>query len=85
MQAFSERVLEIAAWENLAQIASPGPVVIAGYLTERCVLSTYRGAIERGFKPTLLADGVAGVQHPEAVLAWCDHITSEQILTANAG
>jgi nicotinamidase-related amidase len=60
-------------------------LLVAGYLTEKCVLSTYRGAIERGFKPVLLADGIAGVQHPEAVLDWCDHVTSRQIRRSNSG
>lgn len=56
-------------------------VLISGYMAERCVLSTYRGAIERGFKPVLLSDGVAGVEHPEVVLEWCSHSTSEQIVS----
>jgi nicotinamidase-related amidase len=56
-------------------------LLIAGYLAERCVLSTYRGAIERGFKPVLLADGSAGVQHPEAVLDWCDTLRSKDVFS----
>ncbi len=54
-------------------------LLIAGYLAERCVLSTYRGAIERGFSPFLLADGIAGVEHPGVVLEWCKNVTLEQI------
>lgn len=49
-------------------------LLIAGYMAERCVLSTYRGAIERGYSPFLLSDGIAVVEHPEVVLRWCKNI-----------
>jgi nicotinamidase-related amidase len=55
-------------------------ILIAGYMAEHCVLSTYRGAIERGFKPILLADGVAGVEHPEVILKWCKSVYSPALL-----
>jgi nicotinamidase-related amidase len=56
-------------------------IVIAGYMAEYCVLSTYRGAIERGFKPVLLADGVAGVHHPEVVLDWSLQVSSRRLFS----
>ena len=37
-----------------------GRVIIAGFLAERCVLSTLRGATERGYQAALLEGGVAG-------------------------
>lgn len=36
-------------------------VVLAGYESERCVLSTLRGAEERGYKAAILDGGVAGL------------------------
>jgi len=33
-------------------------VIIAGFAAEHCVLFTYNGAIERGFKPVLLQNGI---------------------------
>lgn len=58
-------------------------LLIAGYMAEHCVLSTYRGAVERGFKPTLLADGIAGGKHSEVVLEWCKNIFSPILLSNN--
>lgn len=37
-----------------------GEVVVAGFVAERCVLSTLRGAAERGYDAALLAGGIAG-------------------------
>ena len=36
-------------------------VVIAGFVAEYCVLSTYRGARERGYQVTILQDAIASV------------------------
>ncbi|MBP3962773.1 cysteine hydrolase family protein [Paenibacillus lignilyticus] len=33
-------------------------VILAGYAAEQCVLFTYNGASERGFKPVLLQNGI---------------------------
>ena len=37
-----------------------GLVVVAGFVSERCVLSTVRGAVERGYEAALLEGGIAG-------------------------
>lgn len=36
-------------------------VVVAGYVAEFCVLSTTRGALERGYRSAILAEGIAGM------------------------
>ncbi len=36
-------------------------LVISGFAAEYCVLFTYNGADERGFKPVILQNGVAGI------------------------
>lgn len=36
-------------------------VVITGYIAERCVLSTLRGAMERNYRAVLLEGGIAGM------------------------
>ncbi|AIQ14298.1 cysteine hydrolase family protein [Paenibacillus durus] len=33
-------------------------IIISGFAAEHCVLFTYNGAIERGFKPVLLQNGI---------------------------
>lgn len=33
-------------------------IIIAGFAAEHCVLFTYNGAIERGFKPVILQNGI---------------------------
>lgn len=33
-------------------------VIVAGFAAEHCVLFTYNGAIERGFKPVILQNGI---------------------------
>lgn len=33
-------------------------LIISGYAAEHCVLFTYNGAVERGFKPVILQNGV---------------------------
>ncbi|XMB25311.1 cysteine hydrolase family protein [Paenibacillus sp. BR2-3] len=37
-------------------------VIIAGFATEHCVLFTYNGAIERGFKPVILQQGILSTE-----------------------
>ncbi|HEY2494346.1 MAG TPA: cysteine hydrolase, partial [Paenibacillus sp.] len=37
-------------------------VIIAGFAAEHCVLFTYNGAIERGFKPVILQQGILSTQ-----------------------
>ena len=37
-----------------------GRVIIAGFVSERCVLSTLRGAAERGYEAAVLEGGIAG-------------------------
>jgi hypothetical protein len=46
--------------------------------------SLYDPAIERGFKPILLKDGIAGLGHPEVILDWCKTATSKRIISGIA-
>lgn len=41
-------------------------VIISGFAAEECVLFTYNGAMERGFRPVMLQNGILST-HPEAV------------------
>jgi len=41
-------------------------VIVAGFAIEHCVLGTYQGAIERGFKAVLLHNGILG-EHEDSV------------------
>lgn len=45
--------------DTLLRSQRVGRVIIAGYVAERCVLSTLRGAAERGYEAVLLAGGIA--------------------------
>lgn len=40
-------------------------VVVAGFMAEHCVLSTYRGAHERNYRAAILRDGIAGLKHDD--------------------
>jgi nicotinamidase-related amidase len=50
--------------ESLLKVCHIDLVVVAGFLAEQCVLSTYRGAIERGFHAAILEDAIASL-NPE--------------------
>ncbi|MFO7539566.1 MAG: isochorismatase family protein, partial [Chloroflexota bacterium] len=54
-----------AFWETeldaLLQSDGVDFVVVSGYVAEFCVLSTGRGALERGYRSAILADGIAGM------------------------
>ncbi|MNI87084.1 putative hydrolase [compost metagenome] len=41
-------------------------VIIAGFAAEQCVLFTYNGAEERGFRPVILQNGILST-HNDAV------------------
>ncbi|WP_440117777.1 cysteine hydrolase family protein [Paenibacillus sp. QZ-Y1] len=43
-------------------------VIIAGFAAEECVLFTYHGAMERGFRPVMLQNGILSTHH-EAVMS----------------
>jgi len=45
--------------DTLLRSQRVGQVIIAGYISERCVLSTLRGAAERGYEAVLLDGGIA--------------------------
>ncbi|SDX07395.1 cysteine hydrolase family protein [Paenibacillus sp. CF384] len=38
-------------------------VILAGFAAEQCVLFTYNGASERGFKPVILQNGILSKHH----------------------
>lgn len=46
---------------SLLKSAQVDFVVIAGFCSEHCVLSTLRGAYERGYKGVILRDGIASL------------------------
>ncbi len=49
--------------EKQLRSAKVDTVVIAGYLSEHCVLSTYRGAYERRFQAWILESGIASLEN----------------------
>ncbi|PZT53199.1 isochorismatase family cysteine hydrolase [Paenibacillus silvae] len=59
-----------AFWQtNLEQMLKSQGVellIIAGFAAEECVLFTYQGAVERGFRPVMLQNGILST-HPDAV------------------
>ncbi len=55
-----------------------GPLILAGFCAEFCVLSTYRGALDQDFKPIMLQGGLAS-ETPEHI-RFVEHI-SEGLLT----
>ena len=58
------KTTESAFWntglDSLLRSQRIGTVVVAGFIAERCVLSTQRGAAERGYEALLLDGGIAG-------------------------
>ncbi|MFE6078205.1 cysteine hydrolase family protein [Paenibacillus sp. NPDC057886] len=61
-----------AFWQtDLEQILKSNGVellIISGFAAEECVLFTYNGAMERGFKPVMLQNGILSTHH-EAVIS----------------
>lgn len=58
------KTAESAFWntglDSLLRSQRIGLVVVAGFIAERCVLSTLRAAAERGYEARLLDGGIAG-------------------------
>lgn len=67
-----EKVHSNAFWEtNLEAILrehAPDLVIVSGYAAQYCVLATYNGAAERGFRAVLLQGGILS-EHADAVAA----------------
>jgi nicotinamidase-related amidase len=61
-----------AFWQtDLEQILKSNGVellIISGFAAEECVLFTYNGAMERGFRPVMLQNGILST-YPEAVIS----------------
>lgn len=57
-------------------------VIIAGYVSEFCVLSTYRGAQERGFQAWVLEAGIASLdnQNTDFVLKMTNKMTLNELV-----
>jgi nicotinamidase-related amidase len=51
--------------ERLRELQA-GPLILAGFCAEYCVLSTYRGALDQDFKPIMLLGGLAS-ETPENI------------------
>ena len=56
-------------------------ILIVGVLSEYCVLSTYRGALLRGYRALLLDGGIASLSNDltEFTLRLCEHIDIENL------
>ncbi len=52
-----------SALESRLKLFKVETVVVAGFTSEYCVLSTARGASERGFQSTILKDGIASLDN----------------------
>jgi nicotinamidase-related amidase len=59
-------------------------VVISGYIAEQCVLSTLRGAEERGYQAVLLEGGIAGMddRYTQFTMEISNRISAEGLLAA---
>lgn len=56
-------------------------VIVSGFAAQYCVLFTYNGAIERGYKAFILQNGVAGSNEGELKeLQWQRHVISHEAL-----
>lgn len=64
IDARMNKTAESAFWntglDSLLRSQRIGTVIVAGFIAERCVLSTLRGAAERGYQALLLDGGIAG-------------------------
>ncbi len=49
-----------------------GLVIVAGFAAEQCVLFTYNGAIERGFKTVILQNGIISIHSDVINLTYRD-------------
>ncbi|MBM6617962.1 cysteine hydrolase family protein [Bacillus suaedaesalsae] len=58
--------------EDLLHEHKVGLVIIAGFAAEHCVLFTYNGANERGFKTVLLQNGIVGERTSSVELMYHD-------------
>jgi len=52
-------------------------LIVCGFLSEHCVLSTYRGAIQRGYRARVLEGGIASLsdEMTEFTLRLCEHVS----------
>jgi len=74
-----------AFWETeldaLLQSDGVDLVVVAGYVAEFCVLSTARGALERGYRSAILTEGIAWMngRYTQFTLALSSRITLAEL------
>lgn len=56
-------------------------VVVSGYVAEYCVLSTLRGALERGFRGEILEQSIASLdnRYTQITLEISPHITLDEV------
>ncbi len=56
-------------------------ILIVGVLSEHCVLSTYRGALLRGYRTLLLEEGIASLSNDLTgfTLRLCEHIGIDEL------
>ncbi len=56
-------------------------VVVCGYVAEYCVLSTLRGALERGYRGAILEHSIASLNNLHTQLTWdiSPHITFDDL------
>jgi len=73
--------------EKQLRSANVNAVIIAGYISEHCVLSTYRGAQERGFQALILEAGIASLdnRNNKFVLKMTNGISLEALFNKQAG
>ncbi|MFQ5924023.1 MAG: cysteine hydrolase family protein [Anaerolineales bacterium] len=74
-----------AFWESEldAQLRSidVNVLIISGFLSEHCVLSTYRGALQRGYAAYLLEGGIASLkdEHTEFTLRISERVSLDNL------
>ncbi len=74
-----------AFWDSelntILKLAGVDFVIVAGYISEMCVLSTFRGACERGYQSAILKDAIASFdnQRTQLTLDICTSISLDEL------
>ncbi|MBB6636794.1 isochorismatase family cysteine hydrolase [Cohnella thailandensis] len=69
--------------ERMLKEYGPDLVVLSGYAAQYCVLATYNGAIERGFKAVMLQNGLLSEYEDAIQDVYRDrHVVSYPVLSA---
>jgi len=71
--------------EQILRTQGVGMVIVAGFAAEQCVLFTYNGAIERGFKTVMLQKGIVSLPDIIAMTTRDRHMISYPVIEFMVG